>query len=144
LPSSPTVAHELGITTADEKGFATHQRPRDNVKIRLNIMDGTLVFWKLVAIFVASVLGAIGILVDFKDKQGKVTTWGKIVFAIIVISFGIAVYVQLLETSEEDRSEKSAVERSEALLKNLNRLLQPIHNIKVSYNTPQNLDQQLR
>jgi hypothetical protein len=90
--------------------------------------------WKLAAIVLTAVLGAIGLLADLKNKHTrKVTRWGWATLAGIGISGAFGVASQWKDTSEaqKQRDENAALTlrlttQTAASLANIERLLAPI------------------
>ena len=93
---------------------------------------------KFFAILTAGLLGAIGLLVDFK-KDGKVTKWGRRALIGTVISTVVAVFIQSIETYQQNfesrRQNKSRLEqeeRNEATLREIRRGLYVIKDAEFS------------
>jgi hypothetical protein len=68
---------------------------------------------KLAAILLAGLFGVIGLLVDFKDRAGRITTWGKTALLGTVLSTIIAATIHVLD--ERRRSAASEREREQTL-----------------------------
>src|ERR1700730_14549450 len=93
---------------------------------------------KFFAILTAGLLGAIGLLVDFK-KDGKVTKWGRRALIGTIISTVVAVFIQSIETYQQNfesrRQNKSRLEqeeRNEATLREIRRGLYLIKDAEFS------------
>jgi hypothetical protein len=56
-----------------------------------------LAILKLAAIMLSGILGVVGLLVNYKDKDGKVTKWGRRALIAVVISSLVAALTQGVE-----------------------------------------------
>ncbi|MBN3818577.1 hypothetical protein G3N57_19045 [Paraburkholderia sp. Se-20369] len=98
-------------------------------------MDSFLFTLKLLGFGIAGCLGVFGTLHDYRDKTtGRLTRWGKFAIFGLIVSSGIAVIAQIVEETLKDRSTKEAAlqaaasaARSEAVVQDLARVLQPLH-----------------
>jgi hypothetical protein len=71
--------------------------------------------WKASSIVLTGAFGVLGLLKDFKDKvTHKVTLWGYISLAGIVLSTALGVAAQLKESSDEQVARKITAEQTRA------------------------------
>jgi hypothetical protein len=102
--------------------------------IALNIL-------KLLGLVLTGAFGILGLLTDFRDdKTKKITKWGKIALLGIILSTALSIVAQLLESAKSVReareSEKQArdqITKSNEILNNLNRSLNPLTNVRITY-----------
>ncbi|MDR6412774.1 UNVERIFIED_ORG: hypothetical protein ABIC62_006128 [Burkholderia sp. 1595] len=110
------------------------------------MLDIVLATLKILAILSTGILGAIGLLVDFK-VNGEITVWGRRALIGSIISTMVAVMTQFAETyqSEEESRRKSdeiiATQRTnDRLLRQIKRGLYPIEEISfyavIRFNKP--------
>src|SRR2546426_11614604 len=79
-------------------------------------MVGILAALKIAAILVTGIFGAIGLKVDFKDKDNRITDWGRRALIGAVISTVIATIAQGLESAAQKSDSDKAQARSALLL----------------------------
>jgi hypothetical protein len=61
--------------------------------------------WKATSIVLTGAFGILGLLKDFKDKNtGRVTVWGRISLAGILLSTSLGVVAQLKESTDQRKS----------------------------------------
>jgi len=91
-------------------------------------------YWKEIAVVFAGVFAIVSAIFDLKDKRtGKITIWGRVFFALTILSMIGGFYAQWRDnTTEEKRNKKaqddmiSLLRRTERSVYDLSRLLQPI------------------
>jgi hypothetical protein len=103
-----------------------------------------LVVLKYVGMAVAALSGILGLLVEFKDENKRITRHGKIALSLICISSAVAIGAQTVElllkqqeqaSEAEQRSKETlaAVQRTETVLFQIRRNLYVIHDAYFSY-----------
>jgi hypothetical protein len=58
---------------------------------------------KEVAIILTGLFGMLGLLTNFRDENKKVTVWGKLSLAGVLISTAIAAFTQYMDTNDDLR-----------------------------------------
>jgi hypothetical protein len=82
--------------------------------------------WKASSIVLTGAFGILGLLRDFKDKQtGKVTRWGYVSLAGILISTCLGVAAQLKEDLDDSAKSLALARKSDATLNDIQKLLSP-------------------
>lgn len=97
-------------------------------------MDSLLFALKLLGLIVAACLGVFATVHDYRDKiTGHLTRWGKGAIFGLIFSTAVAVVAQIMEEAIKDKSTKEAASqaaeaamRSEVLVRDLARVLQPL------------------
>jgi len=89
--------------------------------------------WKASSIVLTGFFGILGLVKDFKTKDGHVTFWGRVSLAGILASSVLGVAAQLKESSDTERDRKTTadqtlaiVKKSDATLTEIDRVLSPI------------------
>jgi hypothetical protein len=72
-----------------------------------------LTIWKASSIALTGAFGILGLVKDFKDKNGKITAWGRVALAGILLSTGFGVAAQLIESSKAEHTEKEFAKQFE-------------------------------
>jgi hypothetical protein len=105
--------------------------------------------WKAVSIVLTGAFGVLGLLKDFKDKvTHRITPWGYISLAGIILSTSLGVTAQIIESSKNAIAQQLAakhttetaeqtlriVKNSEAALRQLRRTLSPIGDARLMMN----------
>jgi hypothetical protein len=104
-------------------------------------MDIAITIFKYLSLLVGTCSGVIGLLSDFRDKQtGKITKNGYRLLWLIIVSAFISLSSQTLELYrdkvKDEIAEKKSLEeavKTNQILTDLNRTLNPIKDINVSY-----------
>jgi hypothetical protein len=104
-------------------------------------MDIVLTILKLAGLVLAGAFGALGLLKDFRDDKTKVLTkWGKIALYGILASTALAFIAQALDSAKSAHDAKESemraqdqIARSNEILTDLNRSLNPLTNVRVTY-----------
>ena len=92
-----------------------------------------LTAFKIASAIVAAILGVCGVLFDFRDKETKqLTTSGKAVVGGIFVSSAIAVATSAIEASKDRQSSAEQARRTQELLHEVSRAIQPITKLEVS------------
>lgn len=102
--------------------------------IALNIL-------KLIGLVLTGAFGILGLLTEFRDdKTKKVTKWGKVALSGIILSTALSLVAQILESAKSVRDAREAekqardqISRSNEILNNLNRSLNPLTNVRITY-----------
>jgi hypothetical protein len=88
--------------------------------------------WKAVSIVLTGAFGILGLLTDFKDQNTKkITKWGRISLAGIVITTLLGAAAQLKESHDDGKEALELAENSKAQLEEIERVLTPIDQIMV-------------
>jgi hypothetical protein len=104
-------------------------------------METALTILKLAGLVLAGAFGALGLLKDFRDDKTKaLTKWGKIALYGILASTALAFIAQVLDSAksaqdakESEKRAQDQIARSNEILTDLDRSLNPLTNIRVSY-----------
>jgi hypothetical protein len=94
--------------------------------------DTLLAILKLTSILLAGIMGTIALLVDFKDKGGRITKWGRGALIGVVASTLIAATIHGIEGYRRGLEAKAASERNESLLTEIRRGVYLLKNVSVS------------
>ena len=97
-------------------------------------MDTVLFTLKLAGLAIAGCLGVFGTIHDYRDKvSGRLTRWGRLAIAALVVSVSVAIVAQVVEGLVKEKSTKEAAiqaaasaTRSEQVVLELARVLQPL------------------
>lgn len=97
-------------------------------------MEATLYVLKVAGLALAAMWGVLGTIHDYRDKKtGRLTAWGKFAIFGVVFSASIAIVAQVIEeslkqksTAESARDAAAAAARSESVVNDLARVLQPL------------------
>jgi hypothetical protein len=76
------------------------------------MLDALLAALKFVAILLAGILGIVGLLVDYKDKEGAITTWGRRALIGVVASSLVAAVIQGVEVYKQRQEAREAESRA--------------------------------
>src|SRR5208283_4769294 len=82
--------------------------------------------WKASSIVLTGAFGVLGLVKDFKDKKGKITKWGRISLAGILLSTGLGVIAQIMETSKAERTERETAAQTLGIVRDIQRGLSPL------------------
>ncbi|HKE94823.1 MAG TPA: hypothetical protein VKB34_10985 [Povalibacter sp.] len=83
--------------------------------------------WKAVSIVFTGAFGILGLLKDYKDRQThKVTVWGKVSLAGILVSTLLGVAAQLKESSDSAAARRATAEQTLQLLQQTNATLKQV------------------
>ncbi len=92
-----------------------------------------LTILKFVAIGTAAVFGVLALTVEYRDKKGKMTKWGRVALLGVVISAVISASIQTLETINANLDSREAarraadqLRRSELVLTKIERIAHPM------------------
>jgi hypothetical protein len=104
-------------------------------------MDIALTILKLAGLVLAGAFGALGLLKDFRDDKTKaLTKWGKTALYGILASTALAFVAQVLDSAksaldakESEKRAQDQIARSNDILTDLNRSLNPLTNVRVTY-----------
>src|SRR5579863_7787895 len=104
-------------------------------------MDIVLTILKLAGLVLAGAFGALGLLKDFRDDKTKaLTKWGKIALYGILASTALAFIAQVLDSAksahdakESEKRAQDQIARSNEILTDINRSLNPLTNVRVTY-----------
>lgn len=88
---------------------------------------------KVVGAIVTALLGIVGVLVNFKDAEGKLTKWGYLVIVGIAASSLTVVGAVVAEGYKAQLTAAEQLARTQQLLQEVNRAIQPITQLKMSY-----------
>ena len=95
--------------------------------------DTTIAVLKATGAVAAGILGIAGLLADFKDTKGALTKAGRWVLIGIILSAGIGISDTIFEAYKAKSDSKSQAERTEHMLHEISRNLQPITQLSAMY-----------
>src|SRR5437773_4845620 len=76
------------------------------------MIDAILAALKFVAILLTGILGAIGLLVEYRDKEGRRTKWGTRALIGVISTSMVAAFIQGVEVYKQKRESKVAEART--------------------------------
>lgn len=79
-------------------------------------IHNALVILKLLAVLLTGIFGLIGLLVDYKDRTGRITRGGRWALIGVVLSTVVAVASQAVETKIKSKEDSEAAEKTLRLL----------------------------
>jgi hypothetical protein len=89
---------------------------------------------KLLGLVLTGAFGILGLLTEFRDdKTKKITKWGKVALFGIFLSTALSFVSQVLEARKSAKQAQDQLARSNEILNNLNRSLNPLTNVRVTY-----------
>lgn len=95
--------------------------------------DLLIALLKVIGALVGGILGAAAIFSNFRDSiTGKLSAWGKAVLAGIVFSSIIGVVTSIVETWKARNEALDQAAKTESILREINRSLQPIVELNMS------------
>src|SRR5262249_47271378 len=71
---------------------------------------------KYAGLFVSTVLGAIGLFINFKDESGRVTGWAYFALILILLGAAIGSYAEYAQLQEEKARAQEQIAKSNRLL----------------------------
>jgi hypothetical protein len=100
-----------------------------------------LIILKLAGLVLTGAFAILGLLTEFKDRETKkVTKWGKVALIGIFVSTAMSFVSQVLESAKSAHDSRAAtkqaqdqIARSNEVLNNLNRSLNPLTNVRITY-----------
>jgi hypothetical protein len=95
--------------------------------------DIVIGLFKVAGALIAGALGVAALLADYRDPVGKLSRAGIAVFAGIVISSMVGVVTSVVETQKARSEGLEQAARTEALLREISRAVQPIRELRLSY-----------
>jgi len=72
------------------------------------VLENWRVTLKLSAMGISGALGVVAMLNDFKDKDGRLTRWGRVNLAGLVLASLVGVVIEVADTREENKKAKAA------------------------------------
>jgi hypothetical protein len=100
------------------------------------MVEIALIVLKFAALITGGIFAAIGLLTDYRDKEGKVTKWGKIALFGIVLSTVIGAGTQAVETYRDreaglknDAANRKSEEQTQKVLGELRRAIYPLRSV---------------
>jgi hypothetical protein len=105
-------------------------------------MDLLYSILKITSLIATAVFGALGLLTQYKDDQGKITRWGRTAIAGILLSSGFSLGLYILETSKAKAAAEKAKSEAEATSEVLKNILSKAQTTAAGLE--QTLDQQRR
>src|SRR6266853_828498 len=104
------------------------------------MIDYILAFCKFTGVLISGIFGVIGLLLNFKDKDGQVTKAGRRALILIITSTLVALISQSIEVYRERNKESEAarkydqeIQRNGKLLYEVDRGLQPIKDVRLGF-----------
>lgn len=103
-------------------------------------MDNWLVFLKFFSVAMSAFFGVLALLTEYKDKSGKITSWGRVALVGVLISAFITASSQAIEMSLSQAASQRNQERALAQLQansdilfDIRRSLNPLDDVRASY-----------
>lgn len=104
------------------------------------MLEGCLIALKLLGVIAAAVFTVLGTTHEFKDKKKKLTKWGKAAIGGTMLSALLAFGATLIENDIKQAESRAAAAKSqessqriEAVLHELNRTLQPLSSVSLTF-----------
>jgi hypothetical protein len=97
------------------------------------MLDIAITVAKYVGIILAGIFGILGLFVHFKDDEGHVTKAGWVALVLIVLSSIVSLATQVFDNAQKARETLEAVQRTEKLLGEIDRGLQHIDKVSLTY-----------
>jgi hypothetical protein len=88
---------------------------------------------KTLSVMVAGLLWILGLLGNFRGKDGKLKKWGYAALCFIMISTAVSILTTLIEARKEQADALEQLSRMEGLLQELYRVGQPITQLEISF-----------
>ena len=85
--------------------------------------------WKASSIALTGAFGILGLVKDFKDKHGKITVWGRVALAGILLSTGFGIAAQLIESYQAKRTAQENAEQALNVQRGLSPMDEPKFNL---------------
>jgi hypothetical protein len=79
-----------------------------------------------VSVAIGALIGAVGVVFDFKDKNGRVTMWGRWAISCIVLTGVIALTTQVIKVRADIAAEKAAAQKAEQVSELERRIHNPL------------------
>jgi hypothetical protein len=83
---------------------------------------------------ITGVWAVIGLQVDFKDKDGQITKWGRRALVWSAVSVLVAVGAQVFETLNKRREDELSAEKTRIVLNEIRRAVYPVQSVFVTSN----------
>jgi hypothetical protein len=94
--------------------------------------------WKASSIVLTGAFGILGLLKDFRDKETKkITVWGYISLAGILLSSALGVTAQLKESSAEERTKVETAKQTLTVVQNTGKVVRDIQRILSPLDDPE-------
>jgi len=105
--------------------------------VRSRLMD-FVTAWKIASIVFTGGFGILGLLKDYKDKKtNKITKWGRISLAGILVSSLLGMAAQLKESSEQERAREATAKQTLALARNTDNAVKQIQRVLSQLDNPE-------
>src|ERR1041384_3735214 len=101
------------------------------------VTDNLVAILQIASVLASAVFGGIGVLTEYKDKDGRPTRWGRIALAGIICSALLTLLLQAFEASRARAASAEAARRDAETRKNLSAILASASRITTA--TQQNL-----
>lgn len=88
---------------------------------------------KVIGALLGGVLGVLGVLFNFRQSDNRITGWGIVILVGIVISAAAGIFGSIVEGYKAKSEAALQSTRTEALLKEVSRAIQPITQLKITY-----------
>lgn len=90
------------------------------------MLDTILIVLKFLALLSAGIWGVVSLRVDYRDKEGKITLWGRRALIGVIASTLVAAITQGIEYYGGQKSSREAAERNYQLLNEISRAVYPL------------------
>ena len=95
--------------------------------------DIVVIAVKITGALLGGALGVLGILFNFKRSNNRITGWGVVVLVGIVASAAVGVLGSIVEGYKAKSESTQQAARTERLLRELSRAIQPITQLEITY-----------
>jgi len=93
--------------------------------------------WKAVSIVLTGAFGVLGLIKEFKNKEtGRITKWGGVSLAGILVSTTLGVFAQLRESSDQQKAREATAGETLRLAKNTDQTVQDLQRVLSSLEEP--------
>lgn len=103
------------------------------------MLDVVFAALKFISILLAGIFGVIGLTVSYKDKEGRITPWGKRALIAVVVSSVVATTLQGLEVYKQQKESRAAETRARQQAEFQNRALSEIRRAVYPLEVPRDM-----
>ena len=96
-------------------------------------VDSVIAAVKIAGALLGGALGILGLLVNFKRSNNRISAWGVVVLVGIIVSALVGVFGSIVESHKAKSQAAQQATRTEQLLRELSRAIQPITQLEMTY-----------
>lgn len=96
-------------------------------------MDTTIAAFKIASAIIGGILGVVGVFGENRDASGRINRRGRLVIAGLIVSAVIGVLASVVESRKAAADAAEQAARTEQVLKELSRAVQPITEFQLSF-----------